>query len=175
MRRLIWSAAVAATIVVAAACGGDGATTAPTTAASPTSAPDVVTTEGGFVIGGYEVISVDPAELGLTVPPDLEGATGYRYAKGPTEVAVGIQGLLPESVPPNDANLQRVLVEVSGGGTPHEVALGEQRGFQVDGSGGLVYIGSLLEDGTVNVVRGTDKDALVDMLAALNTATSSAQ
>lgn len=173
MRRAILATA-AGVLLFAGACGGGSDTTTPTTAASPTSAPDVVTTDGGFVIGGYNVTSLDAAATGLPVPSDLDGATGYRYAKGSTEVAVGIQGLLPESVSPNDANLERVLTEVAGGGTPTEIALGEQKGFAIE-SDGHVYVGNLLEDGTVNVVRGTDKDALVAMLVAVNTATSSAQ
>lgn len=163
-------------LALAGACGGgDTAGTAPTTAASPTSAPDVVTTDGGFVIAGYQVAWLDPAATGLTVPADLEGLAGYRYAKDGTEVAVALQGLLPESESPNDASLKRVLAEVAGGGAPAEIAIGEQSGFEVTGADGNVYIGNLLEDGTVNVVRGSDKDAVVAMLVALNTATSSAQ
>lgn len=175
MKRGLSVAAALAVAVLASACGSGTDTAAPTTAASPTSAPDLVTTDGGFVMGGYRVTAVDPAATGLTVPPDLEGATGYRYVQGGTEVAVGVQGLLPESESPSDESLQRILTEVAGGGTPREIGLGDQRGFVVEAAGGQVYIGNLLEDGTVNVVRGTDRESLVTMLAALNQATSSAQ
>lgn len=175
MRRWLSVLAALAAMTFPAACGNGSDTAAPTTAASPTSAPDLVTTDGGFVMGGYRVMSVDPTSTGLTAPPDLEGATGYRYSKDGTEVAVGLQGLLPESESPSDESLKRVLVEVAGGGAPTEIGLGDQRGFVVDGGQGLVYVGNLLEDGTVNVVRGSDLDTLVAMLIALNQATSSAQ
>lgn len=170
--------AVGSVLVIAlvGACGGnDTATTASTTVTPPTSAPEVVADDSGFEIAGYKVASLEPTQTGLTVPPELEGVVGYRYAKDGTEVAVGIQGLLPESESPNDASLKAVLGEVSGGGTPVEIAIGEQKGLEVTGFDGRIYIGNILEDGTVNVVRGTDKDAMVAMLVALTSATSSVQ
>lgn len=168
-------AVTGAVVLLAVSACSSADTSAPTTAASPTSAPDVVTTDGGFVIGGYRVTAVEPGATGLAVPPDLEGVTGYRYFKDADEVAVAVQGLLPESVSPNDENLQRVLAEAAGGGSATAIEIGEQRGFVIEGPGGEVYIGNLLEDGTVNVVKGRDRDALVAMLVALNQATSSAQ
>lgn len=163
-------------LTLTGACGGTDTaeTTAPTTV-SPTSAPEIVTNDSGFEIAGYRVTSLEPTETGLPVPPELDGVTGYRYARDGAEVAVGVQGLLPESESPNDASLKLVLGEVSGGGAPVEIAIGEQKGFQVTGPDGRIYIGNILEDGSLNVVRGTDKDAMVEMLVALTAATSSVQ
>ncbi|MFN8105206.1 MAG: hypothetical protein U0U69_12160 [Acidimicrobiia bacterium] len=177
MRRAMPAAVAAAltgVLALTGACSSGAETSTSTTAASPTSAPDVVTTDGGYVIGGYRVTSVEPDTTGITLPSGLQGVTGYRYAQGSDEVALGIQGFLPETESPNDASLKRVLGEVAPGATATEIGIGEQRGFEAE-AGGQVFVANLLEDGTVNVVRGTDKAALVAMLVALNTATSVAQ